>query len=205
MKNLPEHVVLQDIQENIDKLLPTLKAKKQELHLTNQDIADHTGISVDTVRKFFAGESKSPNVYNIMSMCIYFGISLDELLGNNNTQKQTTNIKDKEKEIKINNLEMQNHNLQQELCNKNILLETKNNVIKQLDIGLFTSFILWVVSVLVYIGMDIGNKEVGFIRENRISPFLLVIVVAFLIGLYFLISMVKRMIKRKSNDGNIFP
>ena len=203
MKNECEHVILQDIQSNIDNLLPSLKVKKQQMHLTNQDIADHTGVSADTVRKYFAGESKNPNVFNIMSFCIYLGVSLDELLGNNSATHvimqppEIRFVDNPEDKDKIRELETENKLLKSDLSHDRELLDTKNHIIKQLDIGLMTSFALWLASVLIYIGIDVGNKDIGLIKHDGISPFLFLILVALLVGIYFLVSMIIRILKRK--------
>lgn len=82
MEYVCENTILQNIEPNCDNLLSVLKEKKKEMHITNQEIASRTGVPFDTVRKYFAGESKSPNVFNIMSFCILFGLSLDNILGN---------------------------------------------------------------------------------------------------------------------------
>lgn len=55
------------------------RAKKENLNLTMQDIADSAGLPVGTVKKFFSAASKSPSVYTVAPICRVLGISLDEV------------------------------------------------------------------------------------------------------------------------------
>lgn len=55
------------------------RAKKENLDLTMQEIADSAGLPVGTVKKFFSAASKSPSVYTVAPICRVLGISLDEV------------------------------------------------------------------------------------------------------------------------------
>ena len=180
MNSISDKTVLQSIQVNCDHLLPALKERKKELHITNQDIADHTGVSADTVRKFFAGESKSPNVFNIMAMCIYMGLSLDTLLGN---ERSIPAPESNNKE-----LEMEIHSLQAELKYAEKADQMKTQTIKRLDVSLISMCILLISSLLAYMRIDIQIPNAGLFQETHIHPLAALAVLVLFVGAYMLIK-----------------
>lgn len=186
--NFSDKTILQAIHENCDHLLPALKERKKELRITNQDIADHTGISADTVRKFFAGESKSPNVYNVMAMCIYMDLSLDTLLGNSQSIPAPA-APNKE-------LEMEIHSLQTELKYAEKTDQMKTQTIKRLDILLISLSVMLIVSLATYLRIDIQIPDAGLFQSTHIHPLAIVIVLVLLAGAFMLIRYSIKLRKR---------
>lgn len=168
-----ETPVLTQIQNYSDNLLPALKRRKTELKLTNTDIAERTGISLDTVRKYFAGESKSPNVFNIMSMCIMMGLSLDNLLGNPHEREVITEKVDHDNCKRVRELESVVHDLKTELHFSKQADEMKNSTIKRLDILLVSVCVISVIFLLSYIFTDFSYPEIGFYKKGTASPFMI--------------------------------
>ena len=62
----------------IIKMLKELKSLKQ---LTNQQIADLSGVPLSTVSRIFNGQTENPNIQTIADIVGAMGGSLDELLG----------------------------------------------------------------------------------------------------------------------------
>lgn len=55
------------------------RQRKEILNVTYQDIADGTGLSVDTVFKYMTRSvSKAPSVYVVGRICAFLGVSLDD-------------------------------------------------------------------------------------------------------------------------------
>lgn len=161
--------VLTQIQDHSENLLPNLKRRKAELKMTNSEIADRTGISLDTVRKYFAGESKSPNVYNIMSMCILMGLSLDDLLGN--YQVRTPEPVDHDNCMRVKSLEMEIHGLKTELNYTKQADELKHEQIKRLDVLLISVCSISVLFLICYMITDMKHPTVGFYQGESVSLF----------------------------------
>lgn len=174
MKNYDEQTILQTIFQNCDNLLPVLKDKKKSLHVTNQDISDHTGVPLDTVRKFFAGESKSPNVYNVMSICIYFNVSLDEILGNSSSMKSAPVESEEIKSLRIENEKLQIH--LDYLRNARETLESVSLFRQKIIYALTGICSLLALFVCIFLIMDFRLPDVGLLQKNRINPLGIVII-----------------------------
>lgn len=57
------------------------KEKKEELKLTQNAIAERSGLNPQTVANFFSANSKSPSVYTVGPICKALGVSLDSYFG----------------------------------------------------------------------------------------------------------------------------
>ena len=57
------------------------KEKAQALGINYQEIADQTGIPLQTVRNFFSTASKAPSIQTAAPICKVLGISIDEYFG----------------------------------------------------------------------------------------------------------------------------
>jgi len=57
------------------------KEKTQALNMTYPQIADETGIPLQTIRNFFSSSSKAPSINTAGPICKVLGISLDEYFG----------------------------------------------------------------------------------------------------------------------------
>lgn len=64
-----------------EKVLEVLREHKTRSGLTNQQLADATGIPLSNIKKYFAGDIKNPSLFYTASACEFFGISLDDLMG----------------------------------------------------------------------------------------------------------------------------
>ena len=53
---------------------------KDAQHLTNQIIADRSGLALNTVSQYLRGESKSASVYTVGPICNALGIDLNGLV-----------------------------------------------------------------------------------------------------------------------------
>lgn len=57
------------------------KEKAQALGINYQEIADQTGIPLQTVRNFFSTASKAPSIQTAAPICKVLGVSIDEFFG----------------------------------------------------------------------------------------------------------------------------
>lgn len=68
--------------------METIKARKNELGLTNQQIADATGIPLSNIKKYFSGDIKNPSLFYTAYACQLLGLSLDDLMGMERTKDE---------------------------------------------------------------------------------------------------------------------
>ena len=57
-----------------------IKEKKSELRITNDELAELTGIPVGTLSKILAGISESPKLSNFVAICEALHCSLDYIM-----------------------------------------------------------------------------------------------------------------------------
>lgn len=57
------------------------RARKEQLGITNEEIAAEANLPIGTVKKFFSGASKSPYIFTVAPIFRVMGISLDEVFG----------------------------------------------------------------------------------------------------------------------------
>lgn len=57
------------------------KERRQELRMSNPDIAEYSEVPLSTVNNFFSNGSKCPSVYTVGPICKALGVSLDEFFG----------------------------------------------------------------------------------------------------------------------------
>ena len=61
--------------------LSNIKKLKKEKNLTNEALAEISGISLGTVNKLFAGASSDPKFSTLCALSDAFGVSIDEMMG----------------------------------------------------------------------------------------------------------------------------
>lgn len=67
--------------DHVVEIKTELKEKRDEMHLTNQDVADLSGVPLNTVTNYFSSRSKSPSIYTVGPLCAALGVSLDRYFG----------------------------------------------------------------------------------------------------------------------------
>lgn len=65
---------------NSEMLVECLKLRKDELHYTNAQISERSGIPESTVTKIFNGTNRSPSFDTIAPIARILGVSLDTLI-----------------------------------------------------------------------------------------------------------------------------
>lgn len=193
-KHVPAKTIIQQIQPQCDTLHIKMKHQKDARHETNQSVADKTGIPISNIAKFFSGTLSSPSVYYMAAISICLGLSLDELLG---ITPETDDAGDK---ARIAELEAQ-------LETKNRELELVTHHSKYLEAGIkerkpviysLAGLCLFLAaSLMVYLVVDIGNKNFGFFRADGVSPFGVAVVIFMILAVAFLVS---RFLKKKDTE-----
>ena len=67
--------------DHVLQIKDALKAQREEKHMTNQEISDLSGLSMNTVNNYFSSRSKAPSIYTVGQLCAALGVSLDRYFG----------------------------------------------------------------------------------------------------------------------------
>lgn len=179
MKRIPEKTIIQTIQPYCDDLLPTLRQRKDAMHVTYQDIADATGIHFDFIRKYFNGQQKNPSIYNVMAICIYLDVSLDAHFHNPTTcSPEAQNNAEQTAEIRV---------LNERLTSYEKIMELKKDGLKKRTITIYGLIILCALlslALIGYLSYDISSPAIGFIQDGRLTPFAWVPILLSAAGLF---------------------
>lgn len=70
-------------------LIDQCRAVKEEKHITNKDIADGSGVPLNTVNNMFRATTHSPTLETLGPICVFLGISIDQFLGMKPTEDST--------------------------------------------------------------------------------------------------------------------
>lgn len=169
-----EKDIISRIEPLADELLERLRAEKKNRGYTMSDIAEGTGISEDNVSRFFNGKQKNPNVYNVMAVCVFLGLSLDELLGNPHAVLADIGPGLQEMEHKLELLtEREAHHMEM-VRRLDAALQSR----KLLIYSLLALCAVMMTALLFYMGMDVSNLNFGFVQHSGVSPVLILIVLA---------------------------
>lgn len=173
---MEKKTIIQQIQPNCDNLYKKIKEAANAQHKTHRDIVENTGVARSTVAKFLSGAISNPGVFFVASLCIYLGLSLDELMGitpppapQEETAVEIAELKGKlakaEAEVAL-------------LKDRSKLLEAGIAERKPMLYGLAGLCIFLSLVFAVYLFVDISDSEHGLVRNNQVSPALAVLILA---------------------------
>lgn len=180
-----------EYQERCKNLHDTLREHKEARHLTNQDISELIKVPFDRSQKFFAGKLKNPNVFGVMSLCMLFGLSLDSLLGNpyGATGGQDADIADLKHENQILKLKLEHE-------------QEKSQRAEKAQKRTATLLAVMVFALIIYFGIDIANRDVGFVRDTYILPMAFLVGAVIVGGVVTLIGMIVGLFKEYRKKEN---
>lgn len=195
-QQIPAKTIIQQIQPQCDTLHIKMKDQKDAQRETNQSVADNTGIPISNIAKFFSGTLANPSVFYMAAICIFLGLSLDDLLGI--TPAKSTDDKD----ARIAELETQLDHAQKEL-------ELVKHHSKYLEEGIaerkanYSSLTamcgVLIVPLVIYLIIDISNSNFGFFRADSISALGPIIAIVVVVAIVLLTI---HIIKERKNTHN---
>lgn len=154
-----EKSVLAENYERWTRVYDEIKKVKERRRVTNQQIADATGVPISNVGKFFSGAIKSPGLYNVAAMCAWLNVSMDGLLGINEAEGDGL----KDERIRALTHEVEARTAQTERLAA--ILDGERKSRRRLTLAL-----LCVVAVmLAVLAVDALNGDIGFIRYMEAS------------------------------------
>lgn len=134
------------------------KEKKAALGLTQQEIADRTGIPSATIKNFFSKASKAPSIYTVGPICETLGISLDAYFG------ITDRLTPTEKTLSAENDVLQAHRdgLEQQVKNKDRTIDLLWRGVRARNRVISCMLIVIIILLLWSIHLDAHCLEAGF-------------------------------------------
>lgn len=198
---MEKQTIIQQIQPNCDSLYKQIKAAANAQHKTHKDIVENTGVARSTVAKFLSGAISNPGVFFVAPLCIYLGLSLDELMGITTppAPQEETAVEIAELKGKLAKAEAETALLKE----RSKLLEAGIAERKPMLYGLAGLCIFLSLVFVVYLFVDISDADHGFIRNNRVSPALVVLILAIVVtALFTAHSVTKRKAEMKRNGEN---
>lgn len=134
------------------------KERKSILNYTNQTIADHANISVNTVNTYFSSASKAPSVYTVGPICAALGVSLDKYFG---IKPEDTPAELSEQQDRIADLEQKNRDFERDLAYKAEIGRMQRATIRKLQ---FVVIVLALVALVYFIRFDVLNPNYGLVK-----------------------------------------
>lgn len=196
-----EKDIIARIEPRADELLEKLKAAKKRNGFTISDIAEGTGIPEDNVSKFFNGKLKNPNVYNVMAICIFHGVSLDEALGNPSSPPTDTSMEVLQRDHKLELYEERIAHHEDTIHRLDVALKNRRTLIY----SLLALCSVMAIALLCYFGIDATNLDFGFVRHSGVSPVLIFLALAVAgavsVAVVTAVKALKKWTKKDDKDG----
>lgn len=193
-----EKDIIARIEPLADELLEKLRAEKKRHGYTIADIAEGTGIQEDNVSKFFNGKLKNPNVYNVMAICIFHGVSLDEALGNPSSPPPDTSMEVLQRDHKLELYEERIAHHEDTIHRLDIALKNRRTLIY----SLLALCSVMAVALLCYFGVDATNLDFGFVRHSGVSPVLIFVVLTLALALTNVIVVAAKALKKRTKKDD---
>lgn len=193
-----EKDIIARIEPLADELLEKLRAEKKRHGYTIADIAEGTGIQEDNVSKFFNGKLKNPNVYNVMAICIFHGVSLDEALGNPSSATTDTSMEVLERDHKLELYEERIAHHEDTIHRLDVALKNRRTLIY----SLLALCSVMAVALLCYFGVDATNLDFGFVRHSGVSPVLILVVLTLALALTNVIVVAAKALKKRTKKDD---
>lgn len=160
-----------------EKILQDLcRDAKSRLNMTNQDIADVSGVPISTVKNFFASSSKSPSVYTVAPICSALGVSIDTAL---NIVGAAAPQEIYERDLRVAYLEGRLTQL------KDYATDVTKQMKRQRKSTIALSIICAVLMAVVigYVSFDASVRNAGLIQNGSVSVYVVILFGVMLLAL----------------------
>lgn len=132
---------------------------KSEKKLTNQQIADMSGVSLSTVNRIMAGSAKNPSHEAVVSICSALGGDPNDLPNAPEPPHFASEIEHNETFVRV--LEGYEQQFEREREAYEAQIRTKDRWIRALAIGLAVLVLFFITILLI----DLFDPSIGWIRE----------------------------------------
>jgi len=176
---MEKQTIIQQIQPNCDSLYKKVKEATISQHKTHRDIVENTGVARSTIAKFLSGALSNPGVFGVSALCIYLGLSLDALMGitpppapQDETAVEIAELKGQLAKAEAETALLREHNKRLEAG----IAERKPIIYGLAGLCIFLSLVF-----VVYLFVDVSDADHGFIRNNQVSPALVILILAIVV------------------------
>lgn len=140
--------------EQTQQLKDLCRARRNELHMNIQQIADMTDLPTSTVNKFFSDTSKSPSIYTAGPICRVLGVDLNEYF--DITPADSESARTEKERLKA----------QAEIFER--VIAAKNRWIRALAIALGV-VLLGIIAVLIYVPFMLDRRWFQVAAQRYLS------------------------------------
>lgn len=184
-------------------IIDLCRKAKEEQHRTLKDIAEGSGVPLNTVTNCFSRGTKAPAFDTVAPICAYLGVSMDRYAAGEQQQTDADRLAEleaiHERDLRIAHLEGQ-----LEQADKSAAQRAKND--RQQRKNSVTAAVLSSISVLVVLGyvflFDARVPTEGLIQHGDISVAAIAILALAVATLATLIKMVKGVMRQGREAGN---
>lgn len=148
-------------------LKDALRTKRDANNISNQEIADRSGLSIHTVTNYFSSRSKASSAFTVGKICMALNISFDQAFGiipDKDPEKSSTDL------IHIASLEQRCRDLERDLAHKDEIIAIKNKSIssrRHLIYALIGLTALVIIAFIAYLlHYDLSNPYYGIFRDQ---------------------------------------
>ena len=182
---------LQDIQPNLDEILVKIRKAKDASGLTNQSLADLSGVPYNTVCTITAGTVKQLPLAYAAALCKVLELSLDELSGLRSIGADN--------DARIRQLEIENAQISERITH----FKRLSMIYRQLILGLIGLCTILLCTTIGYMIFDIQLKNIGLFQSSGLTLLailLSLVVIASVVLVVYAICVVVRDAKTVKGD-----
>ena len=156
-----------------------LRQRRYQLHLSNQEIAELSGLPLNTVTNYFSARSKAASAYTVGKLCAALNFSLDRAFG---IVPLEEDLSDSARQIHA--LELLNSHQNSEICRLRDVADLHRSYAasrRLSHIVLVCLCVLQSVTLSIYLFADASDHEHGFFLGGQPTPpayFIMAVVVS---------------------------
>ena len=169
-----------------------IRKAKDASGLTNQELADKSGIPYNTVCTITAGTAKQAAFPSVAAICVVLGLSLDETLG----------LRDTDTSGYIRELEIESACMKKDVEH----FKRQSTIYRPLIFGLIGICAILLCAVVGYIIFDIQLKNIGLFKSSRLTVLAIVLAIVVIAAITLIAIAIKtvahdaRIIKRSQDE-----
>ena len=160
-------------------LKESLRQRRDQLHLSNPELSDLSGLPLNTVTNYFSARSKAASAYTVGRLCAALNFSLDRAFG---IVPSEDDLSDSARQIHA--LELLNSHQNSEICHLRDVADLHRSYAasrRLSHIVLVCLCVLQSVTLSIYLFADASDHEHGFFLGGQPTPpayFIMAVVVS---------------------------
>lgn len=173
---------LQDMQPNLDEILVKIRKAKDASGLTNQSLADLSGVPYNTVCTITAGTIKQVPLAYAAALCKVLELSLDELSGLRSIGAGN--------DARIRQLEIENAQITERITQ----FKRLSTIYRPLIFGLIGLCAILLCAIIGYIIFDIQLKNIGLFKSSSLTACAVVLGIVVIVAIVLIAVAIKTVV-----------